>query len=74
MPDLDAFTLAFFNENWDIFKEDLDKVFSKFRGGGWFGFFKKIYFRFSRAFIMGRQFFDQVFIVNEATDDYRSSL
>nr|CAN81837.1 hypothetical protein VITISV_001932 [Vitis vinifera] len=57
-PGPDGFTIAVFQDCWDVIKEDLVRVFAEFHRS---------------AFVQGRQILDAILIANEIVDEKRRS-
>ncbi|RVX19456.1 LINE-1 retrotransposable element ORF2 protein [Vitis vinifera] len=63
-PGPDGFTIAVFQDCWDVIKEDLVRVFDEFHRSGIIN---------QRAFVQGRQILDAVLIANEIVDEKKRS-
>ncbi|RVW86687.1 LINE-1 retrotransposable element ORF2 protein [Vitis vinifera] len=77
-PGPDGFTLAVYQECWDVIKEDLMRVFFEFHTKGVLsGRLRKVLhetiFGSQGAFVEGRQILDAVLIANEVVDEKRRS-
>ncbi|RVW50855.1 putative mitochondrial protein [Vitis vinifera] len=75
-PGPDGFTLAVYQECWDVIKEDLMRVFFEFHTKGVLsGRLRKVLhetiFGSQGAFVEGRQILDAVLIANEVVDEKR---
>ncbi|RVW17381.1 LINE-1 retrotransposable element ORF2 protein [Vitis vinifera] len=77
-PGPDGFTIAVYQECWDVIKDDLMRVFFKFHTKGVLsGRLRKVLhetiFGSQGAFVEGRQILDAVLIANEVVDEKRRS-
>ncbi|RVW72039.1 putative ribonuclease H protein [Vitis vinifera] len=75
-PGPDGFTIAVYQECWDVIKEDLMRVFFEFHTKGVLsGRLRKVLhetiFGSQGAFVEGRQILDAVLIANEVVDEKR---